>query len=350
MAKTVPVEVVDNHSRLQVDKEFKSLIPELSEAEKRQLEANLLEEGCRDPLVVWKGRNVLLDGHNRHEICTRHGIEFKTVEIEISDRAEAKIWILQHQLGRRNLSPDQLSYYRGLLYISLKAQGKRTDLEGRENVSSVTSRQIGEKLSEQLAARFKVSSRTIERDARYAQDYETIATSIGIEARSELLNRGNKLNRKELHVLADVAETDPEIVKEAVRSSQGKSIVEQIRARTPVPISFRVGEVCQVITKGNPDLKGKGGCWCIVVDVYEFSVLIKMQGKEYQVKPENLDSVELSRQQQKEFKRNFERIGALYPKYSEEGAIIAMLDQWHYQNQYWISPVLDKVLQVLEEC
>lgn len=36
-----------------IDEEFKALIPPLSQEERTQLEANLLADGCRDPLVVW---------------------------------------------------------------------------------------------------------------------------------------------------------------------------------------------------------------------------------------------------------------------------------------------------------
>ena len=58
--------------------EFESLIPPLQAEERAQLEANILAEGCRDPLVLWD--DVLLDGHNRYAICRKHGIPFRTVQ------------------------------------------------------------------------------------------------------------------------------------------------------------------------------------------------------------------------------------------------------------------------------
>lgn len=54
---------------IKIDPEFKALIPPLDADERAQLEANIVADGCRDPLVLWC--DVLLDGHNRHEICTR---------------------------------------------------------------------------------------------------------------------------------------------------------------------------------------------------------------------------------------------------------------------------------------
>jgi len=37
---------------MQIDDEFKSLIPPLSDEERQQLEANIAEHGCRDPLLT----------------------------------------------------------------------------------------------------------------------------------------------------------------------------------------------------------------------------------------------------------------------------------------------------------
>jgi len=100
--------------RIVVDAEFKNLIPPSSPDERAQLEANLLKEGCRDPLVVWQGQNILLDGHNRYEICQTHGLKFEIAEIELADRNQARDWICDNQLGRRNLTPEAAAYLRGL--------------------------------------------------------------------------------------------------------------------------------------------------------------------------------------------------------------------------------------------
>lgn len=87
---------------IEIDKDFKSLIPPLQREEYEQLEASLKSEGCRDPLVLWN--SFIIDGHNRFEICTRLGIEFKTVAREFPDRAAVKLWMIDNQMGRRNLA------------------------------------------------------------------------------------------------------------------------------------------------------------------------------------------------------------------------------------------------------
>ena len=88
-------------TQLTVDPEFHALIPPLSADERTALEASLLAEGCRDALVVWNG--VILDGHNRYEICQAHSIPFETVARDFETRDAAKLWIIDNQLARRNL-------------------------------------------------------------------------------------------------------------------------------------------------------------------------------------------------------------------------------------------------------
>ncbi|MFZ3147775.1 MAG: hypothetical protein WA137_01895 [Methanothrix sp.] len=118
---------------LQIDPEFKDLIPLLSRDELYVLKESLSTQGCRDRLVIWKDYNILLDGHHRYQICNELGLPFETREIEFSSRADAKVWILKNQRGRRNLDESQ----RAMLAVKLEAvygeqakerMGARTDL------------------------------------------------------------------------------------------------------------------------------------------------------------------------------------------------------------------------------
>jgi hypothetical protein len=43
-----------------------------------------------------------------------------------------------------------------------------------------------------------------------------------------------------------------------------KDVVQKIMERTQVPNSYQIGEVCQILAKDNPELRGKGGCWAKV--------------------------------------------------------------------------------------
>jgi hypothetical protein len=180
-----------NSKPLQIDSEFKNLIPPLSSDEKLQLEANIKEFGCLDPLIVWRIENILLDGHNRYEICTREQIPYKIVEIQIADREAAISWIANHQLGRRNITPEVASYLRGKRYLNLKSDRTNNLQQNSPKCKSCTSGENDNQDSPQsenpitadtaktLAQQYKVSIRTIKNDARFTAALDTLVRSLG---------------------------------------------------------------------------------------------------------------------------------------------------------------------------
>ena len=97
-----------------MDTRFKHIIPPLSEDEYNQLEKNILQDGIREPLVVWG--DTLIDGHNRLSIAQKHGLEYKTVSMDFGDDKAAKEWIILNQFGRRNIN----NYQRSVLALELE--------------------------------------------------------------------------------------------------------------------------------------------------------------------------------------------------------------------------------------
>jgi hypothetical protein len=92
-----------------VDPEFRDMIPPLTEAERASLEASIAYVGsAHTPVVVWLETGILLDGHNRYEICTRLGLPYTTRAESFPDRDTAKAWLFENQIARRNLTPDQV--------------------------------------------------------------------------------------------------------------------------------------------------------------------------------------------------------------------------------------------------
>lgn len=114
-----------------IDPEFRALIPPLDEDEFSNLEDSLIAHGCMDPLVIWQEENILLDGHNRHEICTRLRIPFDTIEIELPDRLAARIWIRTNQMSRRNLSDGWKLELKLANKADLLEQGKAKKAHGK---------------------------------------------------------------------------------------------------------------------------------------------------------------------------------------------------------------------------
>ena len=55
---------------LKIDPEIKFLAPQLDREAYALLERSLRDKGCINPIICWEGNNVIVDGHNRHEICT----------------------------------------------------------------------------------------------------------------------------------------------------------------------------------------------------------------------------------------------------------------------------------------
>ena len=131
----------------------------MSENEFQLLEQNILRDGIRDPLVVWG--DTLIDGHNRYAIAQKHGLEYKTVQIELEDDTAAKIWIMNNQLGRRNLSTAT----RALMALDMKplfAEQAKKRMDWRSSHAVPSGGTPSGKTRDQLAKIAKVSKSSID--------------------------------------------------------------------------------------------------------------------------------------------------------------------------------------------
>lgn len=87
--------------------ELKNLLPPLTPEEYQGLENSIIEwGGAKDAILVWKhgGEEIIIDGHNRHEICSKHNLSYSKEYIHFGSMDEAKTWMIDNQLSRRNLS------------------------------------------------------------------------------------------------------------------------------------------------------------------------------------------------------------------------------------------------------
>ncbi len=95
-----------------VNPELQAYIDPLTPDEHAALERSLLDEGCRDALVLWG--EVLVDGHNRYGICQKHGLPFKTLQAtHFKTMEDVHLWMIDQHLGRRSVSDFQ----RGVLAL-----------------------------------------------------------------------------------------------------------------------------------------------------------------------------------------------------------------------------------------
>lgn len=212
---------------------LKKFIPPLAADERKQLEQNIFQFGCKDPLIIWETTEliaetsedekpvfILLDGHNRYEICQKFSLDFKINIVEIPTFEKAQDFMIDHQLGRRNLSVEQMAYLRGMKYLALKQErGKyeRPEHSGHfdhyvENSENDTVENHSgqndhydknQKLSEQLAKEFNVGEKTIRRDADFAKGLELLP----VDTKNEVLQGKSSLKKTDIIELGKIKDS-----------------------------------------------------------------------------------------------------------------------------------------------
>ena len=170
---------------LKTDDLFRNLIRPLFRQEYLQLEANILADGCRTPISTWNG--IIIDGHNRYEICHRHNIPFSIEEMHFECKEEAIAWICANQLGRRNLSEETRKFLIGMQYESEKVINERKNKYGinqysvREDLpylpdedSQIPEAPSRNKTANKIADEYHISRSTVEKYANYTRALEEI--------------------------------------------------------------------------------------------------------------------------------------------------------------------------------
>jgi hypothetical protein len=113
---------------IQINEEFKKLIPALTNEEFKQLESNCINEGIREKIITWNG--FIIDGHNRYEISQKWNLDFETESKHFDNKTDVKVWMVLNQFGRRNLTKYERSVLALVLseYYEEKAKENLSDL------------------------------------------------------------------------------------------------------------------------------------------------------------------------------------------------------------------------------
>ncbi|GAB4477506.1 MAG: hypothetical protein OHK0057_27280 [Thermoflexibacter sp.] len=212
------IKTEDIKQKISILPELRDLIPPLREEEMQSLEENILKNGCRDSLLVWEkeeGAYILIDGHNRYAICQKHRLDFPIKLLSFSSLEEAKQYMIDNQLSRRNLSPEQASYLRGMRYqVEKMDKGKyeRQEHKGQNVPYDIadenTSNQVTEEketTAQRLAKEYNVSEKTIKRDAQFAEGLEKIG-KVNQNLKKDILAGKVKVNKSDIQKLAKVEE------------------------------------------------------------------------------------------------------------------------------------------------
>ncbi len=129
---------------------------------------------------------------------------------------------------------------------------------------------------------------------------------------------------------------------------QVKGIVDKIRERTKLPNPHRKGEICTLIPKDNPELRGTRGCWGAITCVGEYSCTIETWEAEYTVKIEHLSSLELSDDNSKFMLELLGRMRRLC-KLSERDAVVDnLLAFFGKQPLPYLTPIQEQILAIIE--
>ena len=203
---------------IMVLEELRSFIPSPTLDEYDQLEQNILKNGCKDALLLWETTQgeidpnspsstapayVLVDGHNRYQICRNRNIHFNVQVMSFPSIKEVKDYMIDLQLGRRNLTPQQTSYFRGLRYNLEKTDKGRYDRNEHKSQNGTYDKNPIS-TSEKLAKEYNVGRNTILRDAEFASGLDKLDNSL----KNAVLSGEIKMGKSDIQKLAKVEQNE----------------------------------------------------------------------------------------------------------------------------------------------
>ena len=212
---------------LHIDPEFKAQIPPLTQDERKQLEENILAEGeLLAPILVWNG--TIVDGHNRYEILQSHPeIPCIVRNLELETRDEVLVWICKHQLGRRNLTPEQKKFLMGKQY---DAEKQSAGFHGNQHTRPVPSagaqnehKQTAEKTCERIARENHISASAVRRAALFAAGVD-LAEELCPGIRQQVLSGDLKAPDALFERLAKAGPEDYDALLEQIKNPQSRAM------------------------------------------------------------------------------------------------------------------------------
>jgi hypothetical protein len=219
---------------LKVSPEFRDLLPPLTDEQQKELSDSIDESGIYSPVVGWNDGKTwwLADGNNRmgelREILKSHPsfTEPDVVELKADSPEEVKAWIIKEHIGRRNLTPVQISELRGRVYNSIKREKTENLPKGQNDPLAKQGENEEKRTSEAVAETFGVSEKTIRRDADFAKGIEKLppeeAKAVRAGKSSKTKKEVEAIGRDEQPAPKPEAKTEPEQnVKELCKPFNG---------------------------------------------------------------------------------------------------------------------------------
>ncbi|BDD01695.1 hypothetical protein PEPS_39750 (plasmid) [Persicobacter psychrovividus] len=234
-------------SNIIINDELKQMIPALQKEEYEQLEANILEEGLREPILIWKtdGQYVLVDGHNRYSITQKHQLHFDFKLLEFKNMEAAKDWMINNQLGRRNLTDEQRAYFIGLRYQREKGtQGGQKRTGDQHQVATSVKTEV------RLAEEYKTSPKSVRNNADYATGVDLIGKT-DPALKESILSGDTKIRKSDVQGLAKLTETEVKEQAETIQQliSKHKPLKKPSVKKTLTPTDIKKKEINKVLRR-----------------------------------------------------------------------------------------------------
>jgi len=216
--------------KLKIDEDFKRLIPPLSSEELFQLEQNIIRDGCREPLCVWK--HTILDGHNRYEICSRLEIPFHIHRMNFKSREEATSWICNNQLGRRNITEETRRYLIGKRYEMEKLLGAHnaagTNQHSRKEVRDKMYPEPhfdenSSRTRERLGEEYNISPTSVRKYGKYTKALDTLSEILP-EFVPKVLSGQTKISQENVIELSQLPQQEVLRVANRISNDSNNSI------------------------------------------------------------------------------------------------------------------------------
>ena len=140
---------------------------------------NLSIDGCRDPIITWN--NIIIDGHNRYEICNRLHIPYAVREMPFENRERAIVWICSNQLGRRNITEETRRYLIGKQYELEKVARKHPpNINGFNQYKRRDRSERGEtfrRTAQKFSSQYNVSTGAVQKYAVFSKALDAVGRS-----------------------------------------------------------------------------------------------------------------------------------------------------------------------------
>jgi DNA modification methylase len=246
---------------------FERFLPRLTEEELERLEGSMVEEGCREPIIVWEEENSIVDGHNRYRLCKKHDLDFEVIYKSFSDETAVLEWMAINQLGRRNLSAEWYAYMMAGGWKTAREEVKKLKEARKADVASVglfqgqkvvpadANLKLGD-VDKKIAQDNNVSTITLRNHAKYREAVDTIKDTLGEDYREKLLDKDINLSRSDIIEIGDMTPEKIKTVVDKVEKGEAKNLREAKRQ-----IQKEIAASIEEVQPTEPSILVESGQW-----------------------------------------------------------------------------------------